>query len=294
MSNNVMTDPVTGEVLYPVFYGSTYWPLKRVYDEFAPRAHPEWVRRFFPMMVEAGGIVGIGGGWRSREEQEIKHEQNPTQFAHPDASLHIERVWKSGIYAFAAYDTVGTDLDKDGIREGTEHLTAWNWIRDNGMRWGVSILSHIPNERHHAQPFIPEPGTNTPIYSGTRLRALGNPDPDPNFKLPKELNMELVEAHGRVLAGAKIPAMKETAVQLGLPNGEDRWFNVKVVNPPADGWLAIWGSGAWPKHNDINYSRGVTIAGLGFAKVALGTIKVISSHPVDIIIDSIAKEVKES
>lgn len=288
MTNNVMKDPVTGQVLYPVFYGSTYWPLKRMQDHFNPRLHPEFARRWWPMQVAAGGIVGIGGGWRSRQEQEIKHAQNPTQFAHPDASLHIERTWKSGVYAYAAFDTVGTDLDGDGVRETAEHVTAWNWIRDYGMQWGVSILSHIPHERHHVQPYIPHPQTGVPIYSGTLLRNLGNPDPDPNFKLPGEIDMQ--EAHGRTLAAAKIPAMKEHVVQLGLPDGEERLFNIKVVRPPADGWLAVWGSGKYPGHNDINYTTGVTIAGVVFARVALGTIKVMSSHPVDIIIDSIAKE----
>lgn len=290
----VMKDPVTGEILYPVFYGSTYWPYQRVYGYFAPRCHPEFVRRFFPMMKAAGGVVGIGGGWRSRQQQEENYARDPKQFAPPDSSLHIERTWASGIYAYAAFDTVGTDLDGDGTREGTEHLTAWNWIRDNGMRWGVSILSHIPNERHHAQPFIPHPVSGEPIYSGSLLARLGNPDPNPNFKLPEGDEDDMQEFKKRLVTGVRLVPGKEVPVQLGLPDGEEYWFNIKVVKPQADGWLGAWGSGSYPGHNDINFTRGVTIAGLSYCRVALGTIKLMQNNlggaAIDVIIDAIAKE----
>lgn len=111
------------------------------------RLQDEFQRRYIAMCVaaklEAGLILGVGTGWRDWDQQMANHLANPTQFAHPRYSLHMNRGIDDVAYAI---DSVPYD--------------ALNWAHANCGRFGINYLDHIPNERHHCQPIeLPNGGS---------------------------------------------------------------------------------------------------------------------------------------
>ena len=92
---------------FPNGYAHRLISIVELRERHEPKMHPEYARRLFACIEAADGLLGIGGGWRSRETQAANHAKSPNTFAPPGASFHESHPWASGIEAYAAVDTVG-------------------------------------------------------------------------------------------------------------------------------------------------------------------------------------------
>ena len=123
--------------------------------------HPEYARRLFACVEDACGLVGIGNGWRSTEQQAANHQRSPNTFAPPGLSFHETHRFASGIEAYQAVDTVG----RDG-----RHDEAWDWMRDNAGRFGLRTFWNVNGEPWHTQSNDIPNGVST-------WSSNGSPDP---------------------------------------------------------------------------------------------------------------------
>lgn len=146
---------------YTTGYGNRLVSLDELQARHAPKMHPEFARRLFACIEDADGLVGIGNGWRSREQQAENHRRSPRTFAPPGRSFHESHRFASGIEAFAAVDTVG--------RSGRHH-EAWDWMRDNAGRFGLRTFWNVNGEPWHTQ-------CNDLPNGVTAWTAAGCPDP---------------------------------------------------------------------------------------------------------------------
>ena len=153
---------------YPNGYGSTLLTLEHLEARHGPKMHPEFRRRFFALVRAGEGIIGIGGGWRSTEEQAASYARDPKGFAPPGSSFHEFQTFASGIVGYQAIDTVG----RDG-----RHAEAWAWLRANEARFGLRSFWNVNNEPWHVQC------VDIPL-SVSQWKNAGRPDPTPTFVLP--------------------------------------------------------------------------------------------------------------
>jgi hypothetical protein len=152
---------------FPNGYAHRLISIVELRERHEPKMHPEYARRLFACIEAADGLLGIGGGWRSRETQAANHAKSPNTFAPPGASFHESHPWASGIEAYAAVDTVG--------RHGRHH-DAWNWMRDHAGRFGLCTFWNVNGEPWHTQFADLPKGAKT-------WKSAGSPDP-PIFALP--------------------------------------------------------------------------------------------------------------
>lgn len=116
--------------------------------------HPEFERRLRAALTAAGGLVGIGGGWRSSDLQRSTFLARHTQVASggcctfdgkryalkagmahaapPGSSFHETQVFADGRSGVAAVDIVGHQESGP-----YSHTAANNWMRDNGPLFGL-------------------------------------------------------------------------------------------------------------------------------------------------------------
>lgn len=127
---------------FPNGYGNRRLSLDDLRAEHEARMHPEFARRLFACIEEAGGLVGIGNGWRSRETQEANFRRAPNTFAPPGLSFHESHRFTSGLEAYAAVDSVGRDA---------RHDEAWDWMRDHAGRFGLRTFWNVNGEPWHTQ-----------------------------------------------------------------------------------------------------------------------------------------------
>ena len=235
--------------LYPHGYGSTKLTLDELRARHGSKMHPEYARRLFAMIEAAGGLVGIGGGFRSRATQAANYERDPKTFAPPGFSFHESHEWSSGIVGYAAVDTVGID---------GRHREAWDWIAANAHRFGLVDFSNVNREPWHVQlSEVPK--------SVREWKSKGRPDPV-RFELPSDAFVPVVDVskwQGKtdfeklaatgvrgVIARAgngKKPGRDERFAEYvsgahaaGLPVGSYYWLRPWDSTPAetADAWLA--------------------------------------------------------
>jgi hypothetical protein len=152
---------------FPNGYGNRLVSLTELRERHEPKMHPEYARRIFACIEAADGLVGIGGGWRSRETQAKNHAKAPNTFAPPGSSFHESHPWRSGAEAYAAVDVVGRHA---------RHDQAWNWMRDQAGRFGLCTFWNVNGEPWHVQFSDLPKGAKT-------WKAAGSPDP-PTFAIP--------------------------------------------------------------------------------------------------------------
>ena len=116
---------------FPNGYGNQLVGIEDLRAIHSPKMHPEYARRLFACLEDSCGLVGIGNGWRSTEQQAANHQRSPNTFAPPGLSFHETHRFASGIEAYQAVDTVG----RDG-----RHDEAWDWMRDNA---GTVRAAHV-------------------------------------------------------------------------------------------------------------------------------------------------------
>ena len=171
---------------FPNGYGNQLLSLDDLRAVHQPKMHPEYANRIFACLEEAGGLVGIGNGWRSRETQAANHQRSPNTFAPPGLSFHESHAFASGLDAYAAVDTVG----RDG-----RHDEAWDWMRDQAGRFGLRTFWNVNGEPWHTQ-------CNDLPNGVSSWTNAGMPDP-PGFRLLGTANP------GTAIAGlgAQLPAV---------------------------------------------------------------------------------------
>ncbi len=157
---------------YPNGYANQLVPLDDLRATHEPKMHPEYANRIFACVEEAGGLVGIGNGWRSRETQAANHQRSPNTFAPPGLSFHESHTFASGVDAYAAVDTVG----RDG-----RHDEAWDWMRDQAGRFGLRTFWNVNGEPWHTQcndlPNGVSSWTNAGMPDPPGFRVLGTAAP---------------------------------------------------------------------------------------------------------------------
>jgi Putative peptidoglycan binding domain len=142
---------------FPNGYGNQLLSIEDLRSFHEPKMHPEYARRLFACLQEAGGLVGVGNGWRSTEQQAANHQRSPNTFAPPGLSFHETHRFASGIEAYQAVDTVG----RDG-----RHDEAWDWMRDNAGRFGLRTFWNVNGEPWHTQSNDIPNGVSTWTGSG--------------------------------------------------------------------------------------------------------------------------------
>lgn len=155
---------------YPAGYGQRRDTMQEVRDRHRADYHPEAWRRIEAVMVASEGVLGlaanegmlgIGGGARTREEQARLHAKYPSTFAPPDRSFHQVWEWSSGAVGAQAVDWVGSY---------GRHGEAWRWLRDHGGRFGLKTFWNVNGEPWHSQMLeLPN--------SVSQWLSLGRPDP---------------------------------------------------------------------------------------------------------------------
>lgn len=127
---------------YPTGYGKQVLTMPKLRARYEPKMHPEYAARLFQCLEAAGGLVGVGNGFRSSAQQAANYKKSPGRFAPPGKSFHESHKWTSGIEAFAAVDTVG---------RGGQHQEAWSWMRDNAGQFGLRTFADVNGEPWHVQ-----------------------------------------------------------------------------------------------------------------------------------------------
>ena len=145
----------------PNGYRNQLVSVDELHRRHASKMHPEFARRLFACIEGSGGLVGIGGGWRSSEQQAASYARDPNTFARPGSSFHETQHFASGIDGYAAVDTVGRDGEND---------RAWTWLRDHGGRFGLRTFWDVNGEPWHVQ-------CNDIPAGVSSWRAAGSPDP---------------------------------------------------------------------------------------------------------------------
>ena len=135
--------------LYPSGYSNQLVHLDDLVRRHGP-FQPEYERRLRAALVAAGGLVGIGGGWRSSEAQRRvfleRHapvvsggccvyngqryalKAGMAHAAPPESSFHETQQFADGTSGCSAVDLVG----RDG-----KHTQANDWMRTNGAAFGL-------------------------------------------------------------------------------------------------------------------------------------------------------------
>lgn len=201
---------MTEEVLYPWGYGTTMIDEATLWARLG-KAHPEFRRRAFALIVAGRGVIGVGNLWRSSTQQAANYARDPKAFAPAGSSFHETQTFASGVKGANAIDFVGTDSNEDGVRSSTEHRAAWKFLAENAAAYGLVEFSGVNGEPWHGQ------SSDIPI-SVRKWKSAGRPDPDPNFVLPDGAPA-LAPAPSPAPAPAPSPAPAPAPSPPSIPNG---------------------------------------------------------------------------
>ncbi len=149
---------------YPNAYKTQMITLDEMRRRHEPHMHPEFARRFFAYMEAKGGLLGVGGGFRTKQPKKPGH-------AAPGKSFHQDQNFASGVTGFCAVDLVVP------VGGGKKHRApTWDECAD-APNWGLHTFIKKPKpEPWHIQP-IEIRGWQSWVNAGRR-------DPDPGFALP--------------------------------------------------------------------------------------------------------------
>jgi hypothetical protein len=169
--------------LYPDGYGTEMVTIEKMIAKHGPKMHPEFKRRFFAYIEYKGGLLGVGGGWRSISQISAASAAGK--------SFHQDQKFASGITAYCAVDLVTTDgPDANNTHDGV----TWEMTAD-APTYGLHTFIKVPNEPWHIQPkeirgwqtwvdagrpdpqFFALPGT-TPPPTGLPMRYYATPPAD--------------------------------------------------------------------------------------------------------------------
>lgn len=150
--------------LYPLGYGSTLVTMRRLRELHEPRMHPTYAAALFAWIESKGGLIGIGGGWRSTQPA-------LPGFAPDGMSFHQDQTFASGFVGFSAVDLV-----KRNPAGGNHVSPAWADSAD-APNFGLHTFIKSPTpEPWHMQ------AQNIRGYS--TWIANGRPDPVTNYTPP--------------------------------------------------------------------------------------------------------------
>ena len=147
--------------VYPDGYGTAMVTLQQMTAKHGGKMHPEFARRFFAYMEHKGGLLGVGGGWRSTQPSK-------PGFAPDGKSFHQDQRFASGFVGYAAVDLVVP------VPGGRHRAPAWGETSD-APEWGLHTFIKRPEEPWHIQ-CVEMRGWQTWVNAG-------RPDPEP-FTLP--------------------------------------------------------------------------------------------------------------
>ena len=133
---------MSNEITYPVGYGTQRVTMADFKQRYEPRLHPEFAKRFFAFIEHKRGVIGVGGGWRTKP-----HPVSAASRA--GRSFHQSQDWKSGEF-YAAFDLVQTNPEPGGI-----HIAPrWSEVPVQGSQdaddFGVHM--NVASESWHMQP----------------------------------------------------------------------------------------------------------------------------------------------
>lgn len=173
--------------LYPIGYGTRLVTMDELRAVHEPLMHPEKARRFFPYIESKGGLLGVGGGYRT----------SPAPGGAPLAkSFHFTQQFRSGLYVYAAIDLVavnnasllkrifslngskgsGASAISRALTVAAVHRSpTWAETAD-APSWGLHTFVTSPPEPWHIQP-IEIRGWSTWVNAG-------RPDPRTGYPLP--------------------------------------------------------------------------------------------------------------
>ena len=143
------------DLLVPVGYGQSLVTIKRLWNIHSPNMHPTYAVLLFMWLEHKGGLVGIGGGFRSTGSQPDK-----PGFAPEGRSFHQFQNFVSGRRAYCAVDLVHVS------GRGVHRSPTWAEVADlnrNGLH------AFIKGEPWHAQTIN--------IRGWGSWRSQGRPDP---------------------------------------------------------------------------------------------------------------------
>lgn len=161
------------DALYVSGYNNTKMTLEALAARHAPKMLHEYARRLFALIEFSDGLVGIGNSWRSTETQAANYARDPKRFAPPGSSFHETQQFADGTLGCAAVDTVGVD---------GRHSEAWEFVRVNGLRFGLLQFGNVNREPWHTQCSDLDKGVRTWKNNGRHNPGI--------WTLPKELDID--------------------------------------------------------------------------------------------------------
>ena len=81
---------------FPNGYGNQLVSIEDLRAIHSPKMHPEYAQRLFACLEDSVGLVGIGNGWRSTEQQAASYQRSPNTFAPPGLSFHESHQLRPG------------------------------------------------------------------------------------------------------------------------------------------------------------------------------------------------------
>jgi hypothetical protein len=158
--------------LYPIGYGTSMVTLERMRQIHEPKMHPEYARRLFPYLEHRGGLLGIGGGWRSIQPDR-------PGFAPDGKSFHQNQTFASGVVGYCAVDLVA--VNTAAVMVPAHRAPTWAETA-TAPEWGLHTFILNPPEPWHMQP-IEIRGWQSWVDAGRKDPVAGIPlpnDPPPD------------------------------------------------------------------------------------------------------------------
>ncbi len=155
-------------VLYPIGYDTERVTLAELRKRHERRMEPEYARRLFAWIESKGGVIGIGGGWRT-----TPHPVSAASRA--GRSFHQTQRFRDGFEGYSAVDLVG--YNPNGKHRGV----TWDEVPRQGSARTQEYGLHcnVPREPWHIQPVE---------YDGWwNWQADGRHRPHPGWPLPGAL-----------------------------------------------------------------------------------------------------------
>lgn len=277
-------------ILYPSGYSGSVITFDQMVTRHGPKMHPEFRRRFFAMITAGEGIIGVGGGWRSTEQQAANYAKDPKTFAPPGSSFHESQTFASGIVGYQAIDTVG---------HPGKHEQAWSWMRNNEARFGLRSFWNVNNEPWHVQC------SDIPL-GVPQWKNAGRPDPSQYFVLPdlnpppppppppEEDDMQYLAEPYRSYDSRVSQGQLATGVARRVPvaMGSKAFVNITCITQSGYGWVSIGGTeAAVGKTSLVNFeSVSGTQVRANSAPIGLdaGWMYIKSTVPCHVVVDVFA------
>lgn len=230
--------------LYPNGYGTSMITLASMESKHGGKMHPEYRRRFFAYIEAKGGLLGVGGGFRTTQ---------PTKpgFAPDGKSFHQFQDFASGITGYAAVDLVVPVLG------GAHRSPIWAETED-APAWGLHTF--ISGEPWHIQSL----DASGQIRGWQTWKNAGSPDPVAGFPLPGAPDtgddMTILKTPVRLFdsrsmfGGDPVPTGEhDFEVPAGIPVSEAAMLTITAVSPSRMGYITVWANGARPEASCLNF-----------------------------------------